>query len=111
MGPPGFRDHVVAAHADVGRQQCSAAVASARRINPVLAAPSAVARHCRAKIGGAAGPAPSAVSAPGRRHVSPVPRHAAAQAFGRTRAIGAAKSVSFLKKSEVLDLKLVFKKC
>ena len=36
--------------------------------------------------------------------------HGAAQAFSRARAIGAAKSVS-LKKSTVLDLKLVFKKC
>ena len=37
--------------------------------------------------------------------------HGATQAFGRARAIGAAKSVSFLKKPTVLDLKLVFKKC
>ena len=35
--------------------------------------------------------------------------HGAAQAFGRARAIGAAKSVS-LKKTAVLDLKLVSKK-
>ena len=37
--------------------------------------------------------------------------HGAAQAFGRARAIGAAKSVSFKKKPTVLDLKLVFNKC
>ena len=33
------------------------------------------ARHCRAKIGGAAGPATSAVSLFGRRHVNPLLRH------------------------------------
>jgi len=32
--------------------------------------------------------------------------HGAAQAFGRARAIGAAKNVSFKKKPTVLDLKL-----
>jgi len=37
--------------------------------------------------------------------------HGAAQAFGRARAIGAAKSVSFFKKPTVLDLKLISKKC
>ena len=38
--------------------------------------------------------------------------HDGAQAFGRVRAIGAAKSVSFFKKKpRVLDLKLVSKKC
>ena len=59
----------------VGRQQCSAAAMAARRNNPVLAAPSHVVRHCRAKIGGAANPATSAVSDFGRRHVSPLPRY------------------------------------
>ena len=39
------------------------------------AAPRIRARHCRAKIGGAAGPAASTVSRSGRRHVSPLPRH------------------------------------
>ena len=56
------------------------------------------------------------------RHRSPSPAlatsalwratmHGAAQAFGRARAIGAAKSVSFFKKPTVLDLKLISKKC
>ena len=39
------------------------------------AAPSSVARHCRAKMGGAAGPATSTVNLSGSRHVSPLPRH------------------------------------
>jgi len=48
----------------------------------------------------------------GQRSWSP-PRQptGAAEAFGRAREIGTAKSVSFKKKSEMLDLKLVFKKC
>ena len=62
-------------------------------------APRIRARHCRAKISGAAGLATQrsagpvvATSAPYRATM-----HGAAQAFGRTRAIGAAKSVSFKK--------------
>ena len=56
---------------------------------------------------------------PRQRSATPVPTmsvlcrgtmHDAAQAFGRTMAIGAAKNVS-LKKMAVLDLKLVTKKC
>ena len=92
----------------VGRQQCSAAAASARRINSALTAPSAVARHCRAKIGGAAGPATLAVSDSGRRHVSPLPRHHAWRGTG----IWLRLSVRFKnKKRPVLDLELVYKKC
>ena len=45
-------------------------------------APWPLAWHCRAKIAGAAGPAPSAVSAPGRHHVSHVPRHHAWRGTG-----------------------------
>jgi len=37
--------------------------------------------------------------------------HGATQAFGRARVIGVAKSVSFKKKSNMLGLKLVIKKC
>ena len=57
---------------------------------------------------------------PRQRSATPVPTmsvlcrgtmHDAAQAFGRARTIGAAKSVSFLKKPTVLDFKLVSKKC
>jgi len=36
--------------------------------------------------------------------------HGATQAFGRARAIGAAKNISLKKKQTVLDLKLVSKK-
>ena len=39
------------------------------------AAPRIRAWYCRVKIGGAAGPATSAVSESGHRHVSPLPRH------------------------------------
>ena len=83
------------------------------RYLPGTAALLGMAWHRRAKIGGAADPATSPVSSPGRRHVILLPRHAtmhgAAQAFRRAIAIGAAKSVSFEKKT-VLDLKLVYKK-
>ena len=59
-------------------------------------APRIRAPHCRAKIGGTAGPASSAVNDSGRRHVSLccATMHGAAQVFGRARAIDAAKSVS-----------------
>ena len=69
-----------------------------------------MARHYRAKIGGAAEPATSPVSGPGLRHVSLLPRHhaCAAQAFRRAMAIDAAKSVSFEEKT-MLNLKLVLK--
>ena len=46
------------------------------------AAPCSVAQHYRAMIGGTVGPAPSAVSGPGYRHVSPVPRHHAWRGTG-----------------------------
>ena len=79
---------------------------------PGTAAPCAVARHFRAKIGGTAGPATSTVAIPvvATSASCRATMHGAAQAFGRARAIGAAKSVS-LKKTTVLDLKLVSKKC
>jgi len=57
------------------------------------AAPLGITRHCRAKIGGAADPATSPVSSPGRRHV--ILRGTGVR---RAMAIGAAKSVSFGKK-------------
>ena len=61
---------------------------------------------------GTAAPATSAAMAHGSamsssRHAT---MHGATQAFRRAMAIGAAKSVSFEKKT-VLDLKLVYKKC
>ena len=46
------------------------------------ATPRIRARHCRVKIGDAAGPAPSAISYFGRRHVSPLPRHHAWRGTG-----------------------------
>ena len=46
------------------------------------AAPWIRARHCRAKIGGAAEPCPSAVSASFRRHVSSFPRRHAWRGTG-----------------------------
>ena len=59
------------------------------------AAPWIRARHCRVKIGGAAGPAPSAVAATSALCRATI--HGAAQTFGRARAIGAAKIVSLKK--------------
>jgi len=47
-----------------------------------FAAPPIRARHCRAKIGGAADPATSPVSSPGRRHVILPPRHHAWRGIG-----------------------------
>ena len=67
------------------------------------AAPRIMAHHCRAKVDGAAGPAPSAVSDSGHRHVSPLPRHHA------WRGTGSAKSVS-LKKNDSVRFKISFKK-
>ena len=69
------------------------------------AAPRIRARHCRAKIGGVADPATSPVSARSSpRHPSRgATMHDAAHAFHHAMAIGAAKSVSFEKKT-VLDL-------
>jgi len=69
-----------------------------------------VARHCRWVAQQALPRQPStfpvvATSAPCRATI-----HGAAQAFGRAMAIGAAKSISFEKKT-VLDFKLFLKKC
>ena len=63
---------------------------------PGTATPCAVARHCRAKIGGAAGPATSTVAIPviATSASCRATIHDAAQAFGRTWALGVAKSVS-----------------
>ena len=44
-------------------------------LRPGPATPCAVARHCRAKIGGATDPATSPVSGPGLHHVTLLPRH------------------------------------
>ena len=46
------------------------------------AAPRIRARHCRAKVGGAAGAATSAVPQASPRHVSPLPRHHAWRGTG-----------------------------
>ena len=51
-------------------------------LRPGTAAPFAVARHCRANIGGAADPATSPVSGPGRRHVILLPRYHAWRGTG-----------------------------
>ena len=80
-------------------------------LRPGPAAPWAMVRHCRAKIGDVADPATSPVSSPGRHHVILPPRHHTWRGFRRAMAIGAAKSVSFEEKKTVLDLKLVYKKC
>ena len=60
--------------------------------------PCSSAPDCRAKIGGAADPATSPVSSPGRHHVILPPRHHTWRGFRRAMAIGAAKSVTFEKK-------------
>ena len=65
------------------------------------AAPHNRARHCRARVGGVARPATSALCR--------ATMHGAAQVFGRARAIGVAKSVS-LKKTESVRFKIKFKK-
>ena len=74
-----------------GGGQADRGRAARGRYLPGTAAPLGMARHCRAKIGGAAEPATSPVSAPGLRHVILPPRHHAM-------VIDAAKSVSFGKK-------------
>ena len=66
----------------LGRFAARAAGLAATEVIPGSAAPWIRARHCRAKIGGAAEPATSAVSASGRRHVSPLPRHHARRGTG-----------------------------
>ena len=61
------------------------------------AAPRIRARHCRAKIGGAAGPATSRSPKPvvATSDLCRATMHGAAQAFDHARAIGAAKGVIF----------------
>jgi len=78
---------------------------------PGTAAPCAVARHFRAKIGGAAGPATSTVAIPvvATSASCRATMHGVAQAFGHARAIGAAKSVS-LKKNDRVRFKISFQK-
>ena len=78
---------------------------------PGTAAPCAVARHFRAKIGGAAGPATSTVAIPvvATSALCRATMHGAAQAFGHVREIAAAKSVSF-KKNGGVRFKISFQK-
>ena len=94
---------------EAGGQADRGRAATRGRYLPGTAALWAMARQCRAKIGGAADPATSPISGSDLRHVTLLPRHHAWRDRGI--AIGAAKSVSFLKKPTVLELELLFKKC
>ena len=64
-----------AAGAATRRSCCSGSGGLAVGVLFGSAAPQMRARHCRAKIGGAASPTTSPVSENGRRHVSLLPRH------------------------------------
>ena len=70
---------------------------------PCTTASCTVARLYRAKIGGATGPTTSTVAIPvvATSASCRATMHDAAQEFGRARAIGAAKSVSFFKKNRL----------
>ena len=93
-----------------GRRACGRSGSRAGYIS-APAAPQIRARHCRAMVGGAAGPATSAPPRPARATsaLCRATMHGAAQAFGRVRAIGAAKNVSF-KKTDRVRFKINYQK-
>jgi len=79
-----------------GRRACGRSGSRAGYIS-APAAPQIRARHCRAMVGGVAGPATSAAPRPAHATsaLCRATMHGATQAFGRARTIGVAKSVSF----------------
>jgi len=80
-GTAGAAMAALRARGQAAREQAGGRAARGRYLSGP-AAPWAMARHCRAKIGGVADPATSPVNNPGRRHVILPPHHHAWRGTG-----------------------------